>query len=853
MIMPFPLAGETPYLHQPYVEDESGPTFTDQHGQQKRRKRQQQQQYMPPSNSWAAYNNQRREPLRPSSAAAEDGSMEQRGRRRRFHPEGVGVGGGSSDHGGGDGGGNSDHSNYSGHANNNTNNSYSRRRARIRKSMTSSNSSDGGNSAPYFNKKKKARQPNVDSLLGKTGISAIYEWCDKRRMTTPTFTLLHSEVPKSSNSDAPSDDEKRLPSEFDISVSIDGIEWGRGRARTKTAARQEAARRALQALIPGIVFDEATGILIELPTDGDSLSRGGERDVVPSPALWKASTSLEDLAPNLAKRLAIASKDDSHPASAHATEHSKKRPSKWQGVYPSTTTSEEDDENAYYASRGASVCSALLHAMVQIDDRIPEGPNYSYEIPSKADPSDTSNPKRPAGTGMASVGPRSPILVHRGPFTCTASMRLEQPKKDGETEPRYELLKAVGVGGAKREAKHSASAKLLALLFPECDGMAQVKEAAEATRERYAASKALKQEETKRVRQRTLRWTQQKEFSSSNILFALGSPNEPHIPRHLENHLFRGINIEGEPLYEESANQARRQSRHKQWDAKISAALQKLYEHDDEGRSLPEEELLTVDDVVGRTILRRATADDFHWISKLLDVDVPPTSPLSALGSHREISDEAADGFGSAAATLWSTSAIILLLCRAIAPYDDPPLGCAVLTLGFSMERGRTLLVSQIGSRPHLPRERFIECLQAFASCMKCALESETREYTHAAKKTPSEVRIGLTDIQQIIRSHLSDPDGEHVENESALNTPVGHGDHSEDESAPDVPADHERSLSRQRGAQKESLFVQVASPLQSVQEESEGVEESGAESGADKRVGRKKEQDKPSKRSRVH
>jgi hypothetical protein len=136
---------------------------------------------------------------------------------------------------------------------------------------------------------------------------------------------------------------------------------------------------------------------------------------------------------------------------------------------------------------------------------------------------------------------------------------------------------------------------------------------------------------------------------------------------------------------------------------------------------------------------------------------------------------------------------------------------------------------------------------------MKCALESETREYTHAAKKTPSEVRIGLTDIQQIIRSHLSDPDGEHVENESALNTPVGHGDHSEDESAPDVPADHERSLSRQRGAQKESLFVQVASPLQSVQEESEGVEESGAESGADKRVGRKKEQDKPSKRSRVH
>ena len=27
------------------------------------------------------------------------------------------------------------------------------------------------------------------------------------------------------------------------------------------------------------------------------------------------------------------------------------------------------DDNEYYASRGASVCSALLHAMAQIDER----------------------------------------------------------------------------------------------------------------------------------------------------------------------------------------------------------------------------------------------------------------------------------------------------------------------------------------------------------------------------------------------------------------------------------------------------------------------------------------------------
>ena len=45
----------------------------------------------------------------------------------------------------------------------------------------------------------------------------------------------------------------------------------------------------------------------------------------------------------------------------------------------------------------------------------------------------------------------------------------------------------------KRDAKHIASAKLLALLFPDCKGMVEVVKAAEAAREQYAANKALKQ------------------------------------------------------------------------------------------------------------------------------------------------------------------------------------------------------------------------------------------------------------------------------------------------------------------------------------------------------------------------
>ena len=880
--MPFPHTEAADYVPLPHNHGEFIPGSYDHHylhqnhhyGQQKRRKRQQQQQQqqlnLQPTNhhgsSWVDCDNQRQKLRSGGGASAtvgldqhsppsrqDDGTNHQddkRGRRRRFPADGSwgAGGGGSSDHG--TGGGFSDHSNYSGHtSSNNMVNSHSatsKCRARIRKSMTSSNSSDGGNYAHDFNKKKKARQPNVDSLLGKTGVSAIYEWCDKRRMTTPTFTLLHSEVPKTVNSDTQSDDEKGPPSEFDMMVTIDGVEWGRGRARTKTAAKQEAARRALQALIPGTVFDEPTGILIELPTtDGDGLYP--ETDTAPSLALWKASTSLEDLAPNLAKRLAIGSKDDSIPLpAAHANEYSKKRPSKWQGVYPSTTTSEEEDENAYYASRGASVCSALLHAMVQIDDRIPEGPNYAFEVPSKGDTSGAATSKIPPRRDVASfVSSRFPILVHRGPFSCTASMRLKQPLKDGESEPSYQLLKAVGVGGAKREAKHSASAKLLALLFPECDGMAQVKEAAEAARERYAASKALKQEEMKRVRQKTIRWTQHKDTSSSNIVAALGSPKEPKLPRHVENRLLRCINAEAEPSFEEFTNHVRRHSRYKQWGIQINFALQKLNEHDDEGRSIPEEELLTVDDVVGRTILRRANAEDLQWISKLLDDDLPRSSPFCNLAHQLEINDVSSDDFGSAPNSIWSTSSIVLLLCRAIAPYDDPPLGCAVLTQGFSMDRGPTLVVSQIGSRPHLPRERFIECLQAFASCMKCSLENE--DSAPSMTMTSSNVMIGLTDIRQIIRSHLSDSDGYHFESKVALNEPVGNEPFVEDECSSEESVEHDRHQS-----QNES-FVQVASPLQSVLEESEGLEESGAESGADKRVGRKKEHDKPSKRSRVH
>ena len=206
-------------------------------------------------------------------------------------------------------------------------------RRRNRKMALPSSSSDGGCN------KKKQRQPNDQSLLGKTGVSALYEWCNKRR-TTPTFTL--------------NGEDGKHSTDFEIIVHVDGLEYGRGRAKTKNSARQEAARKALQALLPGVIFDEATGILTQLPSPQQSRN-----------TTLREPTSLEDLAPNLAKRLAIGQTEDDKldddVSENPKMSNTKKKRHKLQQVYPgTTTTTEEEDENEYYASRGASVCSALL-------------------------------------------------------------------------------------------------------------------------------------------------------------------------------------------------------------------------------------------------------------------------------------------------------------------------------------------------------------------------------------------------------------------------------------------------------------------------------------------------------------
>ncbi len=682
------------------------------------------------------------------------------------------------------------------------------------------------------------------TLLGKTGVSALHEWCDKRKLSQPQFAQQ------------PKEEEDHV-----MSVILDGQERGRGRGFSKGTAKQEAARQALQSLLPGVVFD-ADGILVELPT----------------------SSSLGDLAPNLASRLAI------------GEESTKKRQpsSRTWDVYPGTSTTSGEEDNDYYASRGASVCSALLHALWQIDDGIPEPPSYTFDLCTAA-------AKRKGSVGS------SAIAVHRSSFSCTARLVVKRPllsdefckderasdnrdekdekptdSNEKQDQSNVETLTAISSAATKREARHAASAKLLALLFPDCNGMVEVKAAAEAVREKYAASKALKMQSrrTGAIEKQKLGEEPGKPTRKRSIDFATPEESDLPLPPEIRNH-FRNIlghsNIkleqevksednddvvsveslslsekvapgqekEGAVAYVEESLE-RSLSRKKQLDELVDKALQVMNELDEEGRSLPEE--LNSNDV-GRTVLRRAESEDADWIEKLvgnrddksvssLQARVYGTTPgpLAMLGVSLPLSTEAAIASESLSLPyrLWGSSTITLLLCRAISPKEDPPLGCAVLTLGFSMDKGPSLRIAELVSEPHLPKERFVECLVTFASHMNRVLETEELTAADVSPRLkPLESVYSTDQLRSIVESHLD-------RSFAAEGSTAG-------ESSPDVkPA----AATSRSGIMD---LKTIGTSLQSVQEEEvEGEDEKDRGDGESDSSRQTPKNDKPCKRSRV-
>ena len=316
------------------------------------------------------------------------------------------------------------------------------RRGRRRQRVDCSSSSDGSRfnlksqrkNPSHFNKKRREKL----NLVGKTGVSALHEWCVYYKKMPPNFVLL----PGSSDY-------------FCFAAYVDDLEWSRGRGATKASAKQDAARKALQALVPDVVFDDS-GLVMDT----------------------SANQAIEDL-PNLAERLAIDAK--------------KKRRC---DIYPGTSTTTEDDgedENAYYANRGASVCSALLHAMWQINDDIPEPPSYSYDVPSNnsisskdgSRPSSFSctatltlrinntNPGLDPEEGATQLDEDELDVIPKAKRNGSGYINTFELKADSEKIPqdvasavKMKVLTGVGIGATKREARHVASAKLLSMIFP---------------------------------------------------------------------------------------------------------------------------------------------------------------------------------------------------------------------------------------------------------------------------------------------------------------------------------------------------------------------------------------------------
>lgn len=227
--------------------------------------------------------------------------------------------------------------------------------------------------------------------------------------------------------------------------------------------------------------------------------------------------------------------------------------------------------------------------------------------------------------------------------------------------------------------------------------MVQVKEAAEAARARYAARK-------KPLRRHSLDPVLPADFKES-----LEAIHKGHCDGGRD-----GGSVGGDG---DAKQRFRQWSRKKQLDTKVELALQQVNERDDEGRWSS-----CLEDDVGRTVLRRALPEDFYSLKKLLGGTVP--------------------------SSLWSSQCVTLLLCRAIAAYEDPPLGCAVLSPDFSMTDGRLLRMAKIGNEPHLPKERFVECLRHFASAMDCKLVNPMEFH----------VRLSLAEAEVLINSSLSTP-----------------------------------------------------------------------------------------------
>ena len=670
-------------------------------------------------------------------------------------------------------------------------------------SKSSFSSLGSNNKPPRRNKKNKSAQQqshhgttfsgtSLSGLIGKNATCALNELCAKYKWQSPQYVVEEATNTK--------DDYLTV-----MTVRVNNVDLGKGSGSNKAIARQDASRRALAALLPGVVFDP-NGILQDVGRGNlvpNMLAQQGSMSAM-------SSLSADELGQQVASQLSIggarkptyAEDSDSSISTAfgshneaegnvfsggplsqglshgkHLVCHNQSgRPALSSSYHASTSGMssasdvDADDDNAFYASRGASVCSTLLHAMWQIDERIKQPPSYEFMANNKRiDPLPRNNKKSKRkkdensdGEGAQSAA-RNPLAT-RSPFVCTCILNVyfrkdvvdgkdamscwespldflqvdecqqsddqcdptstgrkrkdalsanlsphcstsveedvehdgseEHPPPADKTQEYSEkfVLRGVGTGNTKREAKHKSSANMLALLFPNCRGLVEVKAAAEAARECYASRKA------KRAR------------------LELEGDGEYRKKRSESFSLHELTLSEGSIKWKKPSHDTKSEI----WQ-EVDAALQSLLDGKVKTSSIED---------IGKIILRRAGEEDADYVHALLSKEASessmPAKKQRLSSGDSDCDEQTSEGLLDEEKKLTPRDAlcnktIILVLSRAIA-LRDPPLGCAILRLGSADEK--TISLVRLECETHVPRERFVDCLEKFSFSLDCTLDS---------------------------------------------------------------------------------------------------------------------------------
>lgn len=635
-------------------------------------------------------------------------------------------------------------------------------------------------------------------VSGKSAVRALYEICDKRRWSSPQFV----EYDVSFNSNTGSSSSAYLHNDFIMGLEINGVELSKSRGASKKSAQKDAARKALSKLFPGTVFD-VYGILLDLGkldlSDDIFKSAGGKTLNQEEESAGGVSDEVgEDLAPNLASRLAIIGDNHEDRLSPTPSEdssisttfslkknkvsivsggpfhESKCRP---YNMFPSASTtsgassaSEDVDDDEYLMTRGASICSMLLNVMVQIDDRILEQPTYSFDICTCVNDTKGSNTSKRKGVELheadgATMSKRRTatkngklVTLQQTSFACTATLYLHEPKtrrdKNDSSEENDESLKclrAVGTGTTKRSARHIASAKLLSLLFPECNGMAEVKAAAEAAQERYVSKRTGKRIGHEKFTTHHFSRKDvdhEKDDSYMNILHMF----KPRTGIALSDSFLQKIiqvtrrykkskDPPGSDLAKLSLSETKQEclnndpgsncdsilavsSNHKERiDSLVDEALDQMSLNEDEVKAASG--CVEVNDLC-KIVLRRATIEDSKDIRHLLE-------KINHSQSDHDLTNMCVDKASYTknsykwleSSTIWNDNhnCLVLLLHR-----SDEVLGCAILLLGFSFPKGQNLRLIDIFHKEHYPKERFMDCLSTFADFMHFPLVDQNTQ-----------------------------------------------------------------------------------------------------------------------------